>query len=139
MVEFFFGKTVFSRRLEKENMIFRAVNKITFRTCYFLSSSKVSVAFNVLSSCSNTNLPIRCFPQIHQFCMLYYIHNYKCYHSTSNYFYRNPNHLILYTHTKHSFWLDFCFELHTLSFNLHLHSHNSFWTKYLFHLLPTLN
>ena len=69
-------------------------------TCYFLSSSEVSVVFNI-SSNANTNLPYRHFPHeiskylnIHQFYMPCYTPNHTYYDSTYTHFYKNFSQLI---------------------------------------------
>ena len=111
----------------KKQLLFSHVN--------FLSLSKISVVFNISSSHRNTNLPTRCFSQ-KQFLKTKYS-------STLNALLHSKSHVLGF-HIKlfsqehqssnswkshqHSLSFHFCFELHTLWFNLHSHQHDSYWT-----------
>ena len=83
------------------------IRELIFSRVIFLSSSEASVAFNISSSHTNTNLSIRRFSHKH-FLMSKYLsilhallHSKShCQDFTYNHLYKNPNRLILYTDTN---------------------------------------
>ena len=83
------------------------IRQLIFSRVTFLSSCEASVAFNLSSSHTNTNLSIRRFSH-EQFLMSKYLsilhallHSKShCEDFTYNHLYKNPNRLILYTDTN---------------------------------------
>ena len=71
--------------------------------------------------------------------MPYYPLNHTYNDSTYNHFYKNPNHLILYTYTD--IHHDSIFALNYIHFySIHIYTHATHAKlKILFHLPPTLN
>ena len=109
-----------------------------FFLVFFLSSSKVSGVFNISSLHSKTSLPI--WRSSHeQFLLSKYLSTvHALLHSQSLvlgfHIYSFSQELqlshFLQSH-QYPLWFNFCFELHTLSFDPHLHSQDSCWTKNL--------
>ena len=100
--------------------------------------SKASVIFNISSSHSDTDWHTRRFTQEKSLVSKYSIILHALLHAKSRVLWFNiksflhePQSFIFLHSNRHLSWFHFYFELHTLSFNLHLHSHDSCWTKNL--------